>query len=244
MRIAPASKATLQKAAWLYAPIIFVLCLFVPPRTGYLRLLMVAMLTASVLGWLWRLWPHRGLRMALLFCFGASLALLGLPERRDTHRPPRIVEAYIAALQSYEGTPYWWGGETHTGIDCSGLMRAALIDACVRDGLCRLDGQRLRHAAWLWLHDQSANDLGEHIAQLTRDAMPREAANLNSIDYTDLQPGTLAIAGNGLHILAYLGDHQWIQADPGAGNVIVERAPSTNFWFRGPVKLVTWSLLP
>jgi hypothetical protein len=55
--------------------------------------------------------------------------------------------------------------------------------------------------------------------------------------------GDLAVAAHGLHILAYLGDGRWIQADPNAGKVIIEAVPSKNSWMQGPVKIVRWRVL-
>jgi hypothetical protein len=69
------------------------------------------------------------------------------------------------------------------------------------------------------------------------------ATNLNALDHTQVQVGDMAIAGGGAHILAYLGERQWIQADPSAGKVIVETAPSKNGWFKGPVRIVRWECL-
>ena len=53
----------------------------------------------------------------------------------------------------------------------------------------------------------------------------------------------MAVTDDGLHVLAYLGDSTWIQADPNAKKVIKLKAPSTNEWFGVPVKLMRWEAL-
>ncbi len=47
---------------------------------------------------------------------------------------------------------------------------------------------------------------------------------------------TLPSTTNGVHVLAYLGNGKWIQADPGIGAVatLVGRTDD-NGWFRAPV---------
>ena len=34
--------------------------------------------------------------------------------------------AYVEAAELFLGTPYLWGGNSNTSIDCSGLVQAAL----------------------------------------------------------------------------------------------------------------------
>jgi hypothetical protein len=41
--------------------------------------------------------------------------------------------AFIKQLNGFQGVPYVWGGTSHNGVDCSGLVAAALMEAgCVR----------------------------------------------------------------------------------------------------------------
>ncbi len=56
-----------------------------------------------------------------------------------------------------------------------------------------------------------------------------------------LLPGDLAITENGIHVLAYLGGDEWIQAEPNLGAVIVLAAPSENIWYNQDVWIMRWA---
>jgi hypothetical protein len=57
-------------------------------------------------------------------------------------------------------------------------------------------------------------------------------------------PGDLAVTRSGVHIMAYLGNKRWIEADPAAGSVITITAPSANnSWFHTPMNIVRWGIL-
>jgi hypothetical protein len=57
-------------------------------------------------------------------------------------------------------------------------------------------------------------------------------------------PGDMAVTKGGIHVMAYLGNNQWIGADPGAMKVTVFTTPNpTSGWFSCPMNIVRWSML-
>jgi cell wall-associated NlpC family hydrolase len=219
---------------------------------------------ASLAGWLCvSAWPvSSGItRLASLAAFSSVLVLLSVATWRRVwvrtmllalivtsagfliwasgHRPsPELLrQDFTAALRRYEGVHYIWGGENFIGIDCSGLVRRGWIDALFVHGLCTLNSGLVRSSARFWWHDFSASDLANHQKGLTIPVLA--AANLNGLDHGRIAPGDLAVTGGGEHVMAYLGDMLWIEADPLVGRVIVVKAPcSTNAWFQQQVKIV------
>jgi NlpC/P60 family protein len=233
-------RSSALRMACFIAPLVYVGCLLVPVRNRLIDLLMLGSLLAAWVGWLIAL-RGRPLKLAVWVMAGLlPVALLCLPSRPDQD-VQKLAAVNVQSLQRYTGTTYWWGGETSLGIDCSGLVRAAMMDACLREGIRIWNGGLLRHALDLWWHDESAQALGEGYRNLT---VPISAARtLNGLNDTAANIGDLAIAGDGIHVLAYLGEKHWIQADPDAGKVIIETAPSKNAWMNSPVKIVRWTIL-
>jgi cell wall-associated NlpC family hydrolase len=116
-------------------------------------------------------------------------------------------------------TRYVWGGENSTGIDCSGLPRKALRDALLRRGISRLDGRFLRQWLEQWWFDVSAEALAKNYRNYTV-SLPI-SGTIRTMNYQGIEVGDLAITDNGVHVLVYLGDNRWIQADPHVGKVII-----------------------
>jgi peptidoglycan/LPS O-acetylase OafA/YrhL len=54
---------------------------------------------------------------------------------------------------------------------------------------------------------------------------------------------SLAVTANGVHVLAYVGNQTWVEADPGEWKVIQVKVPATNPWFLVPVRIVRWAQL-
>jgi hypothetical protein len=221
------------------APLILICCLFVPVRNRPIDGMMLVMAASAILGWIisvWRrpLWRSFFLVLALLFALPFVL-----PARAVS--TTALQATYAQSLEKYLGVAYWWGGETSLGIDCSGLVRAGMMDACVREGLRTGNGMLFRFAFDLWWHDESAGALGDGYRALTVPVTITKS--LNTLNPSALQKGDLAVAGDGVHILAYLGDHRWIQADPIAGKVVITRTPSDSPWMMGAAKIVRWTLV-
>jgi len=97
----------------------------------------------------------------------------------------------------------------------------------------------LRSAVSLWWHDRSAKALRDGYRQETRFLF--RARSVNELDHDQLLPGDLAVTSTGIHVLAYLGDNTWCQADPGAREVVTLRAPNDGTgWYREPVHILRW----
>jgi hypothetical protein len=69
------------------------------------------------------------------------------------------------------------------------------------------------------------------------------SSSIDETDHSKLQPGDLAVTTDGVHILAYLGNTTWIEADPILGKVIKVSVPTDNPWFNRPVAFIRWSWL-
>jgi cell wall-associated NlpC family hydrolase len=210
----------------------------VPVTNSKMKLFQVLLLAVTIIAWLIAFRPKARVLAVLVIAAVAGLFIL---PARDAASRQTLPAAHARAMLRYNGSTYWWGGENALGIDCSGLIRRGAIDALMREGLRNLDGGLLRAAPDLWWHDTSADALGEGYRGYT---VPiTKAKSLNDLDHSLVKPGDLAVTGGGSHILAYLGDQQWIQADPSANKVIVETAPSKNGWFQRQVKIVRWRWL-
>jgi hypothetical protein len=212
-----------------------------PVSYGITRLASVALGAGLWVGLIALNWPRPGLRRGLIVGSLLVVTFLLWPGRGGTS-VPELREDYVAALRRYEGVTYYWGGENAVGIDCSGLVRRGMVDALFWRGLRQADPGLVRRAANLWWRDCSARSLGDGAGDRTR--LVTDAASLNELDAALVAPGDLAVTRNGVHVLAYVGNRHWIQADPGAGRVITEAAPSReNAWFDTPVRIVRWRWL-
>ncbi len=189
-------------------------------------------------------WQRKKIRY-LLFAITIALPLLFLLPGRQIDRV-ELSKLYLRRLIDFDNTIYYWGGEGPRGIDCSGLPRRALRDALFSYGIRHVDGGALRMSIEQWWFDASAKALGEGYRNYTVSLNSREniKTSIREMDYAELQPGDLAITRGGAHTLVYLGNNEWIQADPGLGKVaILNGRKDDNNWFGAPVTTHRWRVL-
>jgi NlpC/P60 family len=219
--------------------VIITVCL-VPVSSGMLRLAWLAALAGLLVGLTGLLWKRPVLRLmpgslALLVCL--PMVLPGRPLDQAALRMD-----YCHRLIALEGSNYFWGGEATHGIDCSGLPRKALRQAMLHQGLSTLNGLGVRSFLENWWFDASAKALGQGYRQYTI-RLPNKGT-VRTMDTIGMHPGDLAVTADGIHVMVYLGDDQWIQADPGPGKVIIANARiSSNKWFNAPITTHRWRVL-
>jgi len=182
-------------------------------------------------------WSRKLVRCACLATSVIVAALFLLPGRDASSANLR--RDYIRSLLEYEGARYVWGGETRFGVDCSGLVRTGLIRANVQQGIWMVNPALFRTAFDLWWHDASARELQNGYRGRTQKLITGNG--INQLDLAKILPGDIAITTNGVHVLAYVGDQTWIEADPVLMRVVMIRTPAKNPWFEMPVDVMRWA---
>lgn len=211
-----------------------------PVSSGGLRLGWLAALGLSWAGLLFLAWRRGRVRCLLVILPVLIVAPLLLPARELNQDD--LESRYLKELSGFDGSPYHWGGEDRRGIDCSGLPRRALRNALISYGLLHADGRALRLALEQWWHDSSAKALGEGYRDWTHSL--GRTGTVKAMDYAGLEAGDLAVTKGGAHVLCYLGDGRWIQADPGLGKVAtLDGRKDANYWFESKVSLHRWQVL-
>ncbi len=208
-----------------------------PVNSTSLKLINLGGILAIWVGLTIFFWSRKKLRIAFLMIPVLVAIPFVLPGR--TIDQEKLRQDYLKRLSEFEGTKYIWGGENSLGIDCSGLPRRAYRDALLQYGFRSANGRAFR--SWLeqWWYDASARALGEGYRDNT--VSLEVTGTIREMDYEGLEPGDLAVTSGGAHILVYLGEGQWIQADPGLGKVAtLDGRTAQNVWFGIPVTTHRW----
>jgi hypothetical protein len=219
--------------------VLLIALLVCPIRSGAIRLLIVSSAGVFLVGlsmWIRKPRVRYGFLGVLLLM---PFALAFLPYKAANQA--RLRAKYVDALRRYEGDRYVWGGENGRGVDCSGIVRAAWIDSQFCSGITTGNPRLVREAVSAWWSDASAKELSLGFGGRTRELHASKSIRANGDE--QLSPGDFAIVAHGVHALAYLGNHTWIEADPGVGKVIVIPTNDKNPWLDSPAVFVRWRAL-
>jgi NlpC/P60 family len=225
---------------WCLALFLLIVLTTQPISYSVMRLTIALLVAAIWLGVVYLWWRRVAVRIGAFASAVIIAIFLLLPGRPIDVEALR--SAYIASLQTYTGTKYVWGGENRLGIDCSGLVRQGLIGANLQQGITTLNPGLVRQGMAMWWFDLSALALRDGERGWTTRLF--KATSINAIDLQQLLAGDLAATVDGQHILAYIGQNQWIEADPGYHKVMVEMVPnSDNVWLQVPIYVLRWHQL-
>jgi hypothetical protein len=229
----------LGKRVWNWIVILTVLVFLWPVSYRTTRLALVAGLGLAWAGALVLWWDRRWVRGVLLLAVALPAAGLGFSSRAVDS--DSLAEEYVRSLRAFRGVRYIWGGESSLGIDCSGLVRKGMIWGQLRHGLRTFNGRPLRSALALWWYDCTAEAMRDSYRGWTLRLF--ESRNVEDVDCARLHSGDLAVTTDGVHIMAYLGNRTWIEADPEAQRVLEVSLPANNKWFKVPVIFLRWQCL-
>lgn len=144
-----------------------------------------------------------------------------------------IQDKYVEALISYEGEKYAVYGEKG-GISCSTLVRESLIDV-LEENLAEEFKENPCSSEELY---EGCN--GEL-------SLIYKIESIKKLDYSKLQKGDVIILTGenyGIHTMAYLGDKNWIHADPITEKVVITNNPAEELdWTTFEVNVMRWNIL-
>jgi len=231
-------KARFLWLLWIAVIALFVAVWLYPVSNVLTRASGLVLFFLAWFGFIALTWRFRVARFVLVAVTVLFAGFMALPSRSHGDASS-LRAAYVEGLRRYEGVTYYWGGESPKGIDCSGIIRRGLIDSLFLRGIRTFDPGSVRYAIWLWWNDCSARDLCDGHGLTSRLST---TPSINVLDHSRILPGDLA--SNGVHIMAFVGDNRWIEADPAIGRVVIVSVPTEDsLWFREPMTIVRWSIL-
>lgn len=233
--------------AWILG-VLLVLCgivVRVSPMDTRVRVLLAATLFFTIFTFLVFLLSLIGKRPAWIFPTIFFLTLFVLWSVLGNKPPDKVAlrVAYSNRLNAYLGAPFVWGGEAVTGIDCSGLARASLWQAMVRQGVKEFNPRLLGPTLWrFWWRDVGARNLDEGKYGYTK--VIGYAKKLAGYNTSKLRVGDMAVSDK-THVMVYFGRGAWIEASPTDKKVVINKAPASSKrgWFNEPVTFVRWWIL-
>jgi hypothetical protein len=234
---------TSQRLYWwlLAGSVTLVILLYIAPiSTRLSRAVTVLLVISFPCLCLAMLWRARVLRYLCDILAILLSSVLWLPGRN--YNKADLQSSYCNWLSSYNGVRYRWGGEGRFGIDCSGLIRRGIINASFSQALLTWNPRLFRYGVKVWWQDSTAKEMlrGYHGYAIPKKSYP----SINAIPSQDLEKGDIAVTTDGVHVLAFIGNNQWVEADPSVYSVITVNTPTKrNGWFLRPVTLVRWASL-
>ena len=229
----------IAKRVWIWIAILTTVVWLYPVDYQITRLALIAGTALTWAGALVLWWKRKLIRLALIA--GASLPALATCLPDHAVDPDILAADYSRGLRCFRGVRYIWGGEKLLGIDCSGLVRKGFVWGQIFYGFRTLNGKPIRQAIDLWWHDCSAEALRDGYRGWTTELFREDS--VAGANHVRLRPGDLAVTADGVHVMAYLGNRTWIEADPDAHKVIEVALPTDNHWFKTPVVFVRWKWL-